>query len=226
MSVTRVEKAVPSLKSNLLDLVTSILWEFEMIITFEYIVSCNYFCTWVNFVLRFISAHVVGDWNCYEGSFLHGPQYFLFQSMPLCCVWRPKALRWVTISGLFCNCNISNPAYCLTPSVRGSFHVKMQTIWQENDNLVFIYRGGGHSLLSVQKQGTKLSAIICRWRRALQRETKCSRTFRTVSVVQEHLKSLLGNSKFHTSASALQMREKALPSRKQKKSAIQHNNWT
>jgi hypothetical protein len=38
------------------------------------------------------------------------------------------------------------------------------------------------------------------------------------------LKSLLRNSKFHTSASALQMREKTLPSRKKKKSAIQHNN--
>jgi hypothetical protein len=41
---------------------------------------------------------------------------------------------------------------------------------------------------------------------------------------KDTLKSLLGNSKFHTSSSALQTREKALPSRKKKKSAIQHNN--
>jgi hypothetical protein len=38
------------------------------------------------------------------------------------------------------------------------------------------------------------------------------------------LKCLLRNSKFHTLASALQMREKTLPSRKKKKSTIQHNN--
>ncbi len=75
LSVTRVEKAIPSLKPNLLDLVTSILWEFDgvLTITFEYIVSCNYFCTWVNFVLRFIRGHV-GVCNCYEGNFLHVAQ--------------------------------------------------------------------------------------------------------------------------------------------------------
>jgi len=39
-------------------------------------------------------------------------------------------------------------------------------------------------------------------------------------MVQEHLKKFAR--KFQ--ASALQMREKALPSRKKKKSAIQHNN--
>jgi hypothetical protein len=77
----------------------------------------------VNFVLRFISGHV-GVCNCYEDIFLHGALCMccshcsMFQSLPL-CVWSPKAVWWVTKTGLFCNCissncNISNPAYCHT----------------------------------------------------------------------------------------------------------------
>ncbi len=60
------------------------------------------------------------------------------------CVWSSKALWRLTKMGLFgncisSNCNILNPTYCLTPSVRGNFHVKTQTNWQSNDNLFFIY---------------------------------------------------------------------------------------
>jgi hypothetical protein len=65
-----------------------------LIITFKYIVSCNYLCTWVNFVLRLISAHV-GVCNCYESILSSWAQciYCLIAPCSSLCHFVFKALK-------------------------------------------------------------------------------------------------------------------------------------